>query len=96
MNAYDVIIKPVLTEKAYDGIASKKYCFYVRTDATKTDVKTAVEKIFDVEVESVNILNVRGKRKRERGSVGYTADRKKAYVKLTEKSKTISFFDSLA
>ena len=96
MNAYDVIIKPVLTEKAYDGIASKKYCFYVRTDATKTDVKAAVEKIFDVEVESVNILNVRGKRKRERGSVVYPADRKKAYVKLTAKSKTIPFFDSLA
>ena len=96
MNAYDVIIKPVLTEKAYDGIASKKYCFYVKTDATKTDVKNAVEKIFEVEVESVNILNVRGKKKRERGTVGYTADRKKAYVKLTEKSKTISFFDSLA
>ena len=49
-----------------------------------------------MEVESVNILNVRGKKKRERGTVGYTADRKKAYVKLTEKSKTISFFDSLA
>ena len=96
MNAYDVIIKPVLTEKAYDGIASKKYCFFVRTDATKTDVKLAVEKIFDVEVESVNILNVRGRKKRERGSVGYTSDRKKAYVKMTEKSKTIPFFDSLA
>ena len=96
MNAYDVIIKPVLTEKAYDGIASTKYCFFVRTDATKTDVKLAVEKIFDVEVESVNILNVRGRKKRERGSVGYTSDRKKAYVKLTEKSKTIPFFDSLA
>ena len=56
MNAYDVIIKPVLTEKAYAGIAAKKYCFYVRPDATKTDVKTAVEKIFEVEVESVNII----------------------------------------
>ena len=96
MNAYDVIIKPVLTEKAYDGISAKKYCFYVAPDATKTDVKLAVEKIFDVEVESVNILNVRGRKKRERGSVGYTSDRKKAYVKLTEKSKTIPFFDSLA
>ena len=96
MNAYDVIIKPVLTEKAYDGIASKKYCFYVSTDATMPYVKNAVEKIFEVEVESVNIINLRGKRKRERGTVGYTSDRKKAYVKLTEKSKTIPFFDSLA
>ena len=68
----------------------------MKTDATKTDVKNAVEKIFEVEVESVNIINLRGKRKRERGTVGYTSDRKKAYVKLTEKSKTIPFFDSLA
>ena len=96
MNAYDVIIKPVLTEKAYDGISSKKYCFYVNVNATKTDVKAAVEKIFEVEVEKVSILNVGGKKKRERGTVGYTADRKKAYVKLTSKSKTIAFFDSLA
>lgn len=95
MNAYDVIIKPVLTEKAYDNIPHKKYCFYVDVNATKTDVKSAVEKIFEVDVESVNIVNVRGKRKRERGTVGYTAARKKAYVQLTEKSKTIPFFDSL-
>lgn len=95
MNAYDVIIKPVLTEKAYDGISAKKYCFYVAPDATKTDVKAAIEKIFEVSVESVNIVNVRGKKKRERGTVGYTAARKKAYVQLTEKSKTIPFFDSL-
>lgn len=95
MNAYDVIIKPVLTEKAYDNIPSKKYCFYVNVNATKTDVKAAVEKIFEVDVESVNIVNVRGKKKRERGTVGYTAARKKAYVQLTEKSKTIPFFDSL-
>ncbi len=96
MNAYDVIIKPVLTEKAYDGIGGKRYCFYVNVNATKTDVKAAVEKIFEVEVEKVNIISVRGKKKRERGTVGYTADRKKAYVKLTSKSKTIAFFDSLA
>ena len=82
MNAYDVIIKPVLTEKAYDGIASKKYCFFVRTDATKTDVKLAVEKIFDVEVESVNILNVRGRKRdisplpRARDSRRYPPSRK--------------------
>ncbi len=96
MNAYDVIIKPVLTEKAYKDIPHKKYCFYVDVNATKTEVKAAVEKIFEVDVESVNIVNVRGKKKRERGTVGYTAARKKAYVQLTEKSKTIPFFDSLA
>ncbi|MBQ7226883.1 MAG: 50S ribosomal protein L23 [Clostridia bacterium] len=95
MNAYDIIIKPVLTEKAYDGIANKKYCFYVDVNATKTEVKNAIEKIFEVEVESVNIANVRGKKKRERGTVGVTAARRKAYVQLTEKSKTIPFFDSL-
>ena len=95
MNAYDVIIKPVLTEKAYDNIPNKKYCFFVDVKATKTDVKAAIEKIFEVDVESVNIVNVRGKKKRERGTVGYTAARKKAYVQLTGKSKTIPFFDSL-
>ncbi len=95
MNAYDVIIEPVLTEKAYKDIPAKKYCFYVNVNATKTDVKSAIERIFEVDVESVNIVNVRGKFKRERGSTGYTAARKKAYVKLTEKSKTIPFFDSL-
>ena len=95
MNAYDVIIKPVLTEKAYDDIANKKYCFYVHVDATKTDIKTAVEKIFDVKVEKVNTVTVNGKIKRERGFEGRTAKRKKAFVQLTEKSKSIPFFDSL-
>ena len=95
MNAYDVIIKPVLTEKAYDDIPNKKYCFYVHVDATKTDVKEAIEKIFDVKVEKVNIANVKGKVKRERGTEGRTAKRKKAFVQLTDKSKSIPFFDSL-
>ena len=95
MNAYDVIIKPVLTEKAYDDIPNKKYCFFVHVDATRTDVKEAIETIFDVKVEKVNIVNVRGKVKSERGTTGRTAARKKAFVRLTDKSKSIPFFNSL-
>jgi large subunit ribosomal protein L23 len=95
MNAHDVIIKPLLTEKAYDSIATKKYGFIVCPDATKTDVKKAVEQIFEVKVAKVNTVNVSGKFKRERGKEGYTSKYKKAYVQLTAKSKTIKFFENL-
>ncbi|MBO5214672.1 MAG: 50S ribosomal protein L23 [Clostridia bacterium] len=96
MNAYDIIKKPLLSEKSYDGIASKKYVFVVDERADKTQIKAAVEQIFGVEVEKVNVVNVRGKYKRQGRTEGYTSKFKKAYVKLTEKSKTIEFFDSLA
>lgn len=95
MNAYDVIIKPLLTEKAYDSIAKKKYGFIVRFDATKADIKNAIEQIFEVKVEKVNTVTVKGKFKRERGKEGYTSKYKKAYVQLTAKSKTIKFFENL-
>ena len=96
MNAYDIIKKPLLSEKSYDGIASKKYVFVVDERADKTQIKAAVEQIFGVEVEKVNVVIVRGKYKRQGRTEGYTSKFKKAYVKLTEKSKTIEFFDSLA
>ena len=96
MNAYDIIKKPLLSEKSYDGIASKKYVFVVDERADKTQIKAAVEQIFGVEVEKVNVVNVRGKYKRQGRTEGYTSKFKKAYVKLTEESKTIEFFDSLA
>ena len=95
MNAYDVIVKPLLTEKAYESIATKKYGFIVNWNATKTDIKNAVEQIFEVKVAKVNTVNVRGKFKRERGKEGYTSKYKKAYVQLTAKSKTIKFFENL-
>ena len=64
MRPEDIIIKPILTEKGYDGIASKKYTFKVAKGANKTEIKLAVEKLFGVKVDSVNTSNVRGKLKR--------------------------------
>lgn len=95
MFAEDIILKPVLTEKGYDGIASKKYTFYVKKDANKTEIKLAVEKIFGVQVAKVNTLNSKGKLKRMGRNQGYTPDRKKAIVTLKADSKAIEFFESL-
>ncbi len=96
MKNYDIIVSPVLTEKSYDGIASKKYTFKVALNATKTQIKTAVEDIFGVKVAKVNTVSVNGKKKRMGRSEGYTSDYKKAVVFLTEDSKAIEFFESLA
>ena len=96
MLAQDVIIKPLLTEKGYDGIADKKYTFIVAKSANKTQIKLAVEKLFNVQVESVNTVNCKGKLKRMGRNEGYTPDYKKAIVQLKEDSKTIEFFDSLS
>ncbi len=96
MNAYDIIKKPLLSEKSYDGIASKKYVFVVDERADKTQIKAAVEQIFGVQVEKVNVVNVRGKYKRQGRTEGYTSHFKKAYVQLKKESKSIEFFDSLA
>ena len=95
MFAEDIILKPVLTEKAYDGIASKKYTFYVKKDANKTQIKLAVEKVFGVQVASVNTVTCKGKLKRMGRNEGYTPDRKKAIVTLKADSKSIEFFESL-
>ena len=95
MTAYDVIIRPVITETSMDDAQNKKYTFKVAVDANKTQVKLAVEEIFGVEVEKVNIMNVNGKMKRMGRNVGRTAASKKAIVTLTEKSKEIEFFQSL-
>ena len=96
MFAQDIIIKPVLTEKGYDGIASKTYTFIVRKDANKTQIKLAVEEIFGVQVASVNTVTCKGKLKRMGRNEGYTPDRKKAIVTLKEDSKSIEFFDALS
>lgn len=96
MNAYDIIKKPVLTEKSYEGIPAKKYVFIVDERADKSQIKAAVEQIFGVTVEKVNVANVRGKYKRQGRTEGYTSSFKKAYVKLTADSKAIEFFESLA
>ena len=93
---YDIIIRPVLTEKSYDGMADKKYVFEVAIGANKTEIKKAIETIFDVKVESVNTMRIEGKLKRQGRTQGRRPERKKAYVKLTEGSKTIEFFEGMA
>ena len=95
MFAEDIILQPVLTEKGYDGIASKKYTFYVKKSANKTQIKLAIEKLFNVKVANVNTLTCKGKLKRMGRNEGYTPDRKKAVVTLKEDSKAIEFFESL-
>ena len=92
---YDVILKPVISEQSMEDAQAKKYTFKVAVDANKTEVKNAIEEIFDVEVAKVNIMNVVGKQKRMGRDVGMTAASKKAIVTLTEKSKEIEFFQSL-
>ena len=96
MNAYDIIRKPVITEQSMEGVADKKYVFKVAVDATKTEIKAAVEEIFGVKVAKVNTAVVGGKVKRT-GSypAGKRADYKKAVVTLTADSKTIEFFEGM-
>ncbi|MBO5714526.1 MAG: 50S ribosomal protein L23 [Clostridia bacterium] len=96
MAAHDIILKPLLSEKSYAGIADKKYYFIVAKNANKTQIKLAIEEIFGVQVERVNTANVRGKLKRQGRYEGYTSDYKKAAVWLKKDSKTIEFFDSLS
>ena len=92
---YDVIIKPVISENSMDQAELKKYTFKVAPDANKTEVKHAVEEIFDVEVAKVNIMNVKGKKKRMGRYEGMTSASRKAIVTLTPESKEIEFFQSL-
>ena len=93
--AQEIILAPVITEESMMGTADKKYTFKVAKDATKVDIKKAVEKLFSVKVEKVNTINVRGQLRRYGRYEGYRASWKKAIVTLTEDSKTIDFFDGL-
>ena len=93
---YDVILKPVVTEKSMDAMADKKYTFMVHPDATKSQIKEAVEKMFEgTRVKSVNTMNIGGKTKRRGMVFGKTAKTKKAIVSLTEDSKDIEIFEGL-
>ena len=88
---YDVILKPVITEKSMDLMADKKYTFLVHTEATKAQIKEAVEKMFEgTKVARVNTMNLEGKNRRRGMVVGKTAKTKKAIVQLTEDSKEIN------
>ena len=93
---YDVILKPVITEKSMDLMADKKYTFLVHTHATKAQIKEAVEKMFEgTKVARVNTMNLEGKNRRRGMVVGKTAKTKKAIVQLTEDSKEIEIFEGL-
>ena len=95
-NAHDIIIKPVLSEKSYDYLAQKVYTFIVDKKANKTEIRQAVEQVFDVKVDSVHTVNALGKMKRQGATQGRRPSVKKAYVKLKKDSKGIEFFDSIA
>lgn len=93
---YDVILKPVVTEKSMELMADKKYTFLVHTEATKSQVKEAVEKMFTgIKVKNVNTMNLEGKTKRRGKTSGKTSKRKKAIVQLTEDSADIEIFEGL-
>ena len=93
---YDIILKPVITEKSMNAMSEKKYTFYVHTDATKNQIKEAVEKMFaGAKVKKVNTMNLDGKNRRRGMVVGKTAKTKKAIVQLTEDSADIEIFQGL-
>ena len=96
MNKFDIIIRPIISEKSMDQSADKKYTFQVALNANKIEIKKAVEEIFGVKVEKVTTCRVLGKVKRMGATSGKRSDWKKAVVKLTADSKTIEFFDGMA
>ena len=95
MNAYDIVRKPVITEKSMSEMAEKKYTFIVDINANKAEIKDAVEEVFKVKVEKVNTIRVLGKMKRMGKYEGRRPSYKKAIVKLTKYSKGIEFFEGL-
>ncbi len=93
---YDVLLKPIVTEKTMNDMASKKYAFYVHPEATKVQIKEAVEKLFQgTKVDKVNTMNYQGKLKRRGTTFGRRKARKKAIIKLTAESKDIEVFQGM-
>ena len=95
MFAQDIVIRPIITEKAMQGIAAKKYTFEVAKNANKIQIAHAVEELFNVSVEKVSTVNVRGRLRRQGRNQGYTRAWKKAYVTLKPDSKEIEFFEGM-
>lgn len=95
MNIYDVIIRPIVTERSMDAMEEGKYTFVVDRRANKAEIKKAVEGVFDVKVARVNTMNMRGKLKRQGATQGRRSAWKKAIIKLTEDSKPIEFFEGM-
>ena len=95
LTAFDIIRKPVITEKSMEIMGDKKYTFLVHPEANKVEIKKAVEAVFGVKVLEVKTMNSLGKVKRMGVHIGKRSDTKKAIVKLTEDSKSIEFFDNM-
>ena len=96
MNAYDIILRPVITEQSMESVADKKYVFMVALDADKTQIKAAAEEAFGVKVAKVNTVRMQGKVKRTGAyPAGRRAAYKKAVITLTADSKTIEFFEGM-
>jgi len=96
LTAHDIIIRPLLSEKSLQGVEQKKYVFVVDNRATKIQIASAVEELFDgAKVAFVHTIRCKGKYKRQGRYAGYTSSFKKAYVQLKADSKSIAFFDSL-
>ena len=96
MNMYDIVKRPVITERSMENIADKKYVFEVDINANKTEIKAAIEGIFDVKVAKINTIRMQGKVKRTGAyPAGRRAAYKKAVVTLTADSKTIEFFEGM-
>ena len=93
MEARDVILRPVVTESSMADLDDKRYTFDVNVQAPKTQVKKAIEEIFDVKVVKVNVMNVKGKLKRQGRYAGYTKKRRKAIVTLSSDSNEIKLFN---
>lgn len=93
-NAYDIIKRPIITERTSELMVAKRYVFEVDIRANKTAIKQAVESIFGVKVASVNTMRVAGKPKRQGRHAGYTSEWKKAIVQLTEESNELEFFEA--
>jgi large subunit ribosomal protein L23 len=94
-NPHDIIVKPIITEKSMEDMAEGKYTFMVDKRANKSEIKKAIESVFDVKVKDVNTMNVLGKIKRQGMHSGRRPSWKKAIIKLTEDSKTIEFFEGM-
>ena len=96
MNTYDIILRPVITEQSMETVAEKKYVFQVAINATKTEIKAAIEEIFGVKVSKVNTVRMQGKMKRTGAyPMGRRSAYKKAVITLTADSKTIEFFEGM-
>ena len=95
LTSHDIIRKPVITEKTMSAMAENKYTFVVHINSNKSQIKKAVEEVFDVKVDSVKTIRTMGKTKRVGVHIGKRADTKKAIVTLAKDSKSIEFFEGL-